>query len=257
MNLKDAYQIGNIIQYIRRIRSIKPTVKGEDLLLENLQWLESCLKENNVNHELQVKISRWIEKLDSNYEEKQEITDTDAEELYRDGSKWGTTLSRLLFERQVLELIRTGALNQKALLDTAIGKPSAFFDQKAWNDLSEIEKSDFSDAAKCLLAGVPTPAVMVALRGAEATVKKYFEFKTGDSAKEKMWGPIVRELKRRATELKIKDTFLGYLDYIRDAKRNFAEHPNKIFDQREAELIFMEVINLVQDTYAEILQASK
>ena len=67
---------------------------------------------------------------------------------------------------------------------------------------------------------------------------------------------MVEELESRAKELKIRHTFLGYLDYIRDAKRNFAEHPNKIFDQREAELIFMQVLNLVQDTYTEILQAS-
>ena len=253
MNLGDAFWLGNIIQYIKRARSIKPTVKGENLLLENFQRLETWLRENDLDHHLQGEVSQWIKKLDKNYKENQKITDVDARKLFRNASKWRDLLIRLLYGRRVLELIRTGALNQKALLDTSKGEPSAFFDEKTWNSLSDIEKSDFSNAARCLLAGIPTPAVMVALRGAEATVKKYYEFKIGKPSKKKMWGPMVKELESRAKELKIQGTFLGYLDYIRDAKRNFAEHPNKIFGQREAELIFMEVLNLVQDTYAEIL----
>ena len=247
--------MGYGLQYIKRSLSIKPNVKGENFLLESFRRLESHLKECDLNHNLQAEISQWIEKLDKNYEENKKITNDDAETLFREAIKWAETISRLLQERRVLELTRTGALNQKALLDAAVGEPSAFFEEKTWNALSDIEKSDFSNAAKCLLASIPTPAVMVALRGAEATIKKYYEFKTSDSAKEKMWGSVIKELKRCATELNIEDTFIGYLDYIRDAKRNFAEHPNKIFDQREAELIFMEVVNLVQDTYAEILEA--
>ena len=256
MNLDDVYWIGEIIQYIKRIRMTKPTVKGENLLLEALRRLESYLKGNDLNHGLQFEVSQWAKKLDKNYKEDQKIADDDGMKLYRDASEWGAVINRLLIERRVLELIRTGALNQKALLDLSKGETNAFFDEKTWNALSDIEKSDFSDAAKCLLTGTPTPAVMVALRGAEATVKKYYEFKIGEPPKKKVWGKMVKELESRAMELKIQDTFLGYLDYIRDAKRNFAEHPNKIFGQREAELIFMEVLNLVQDTYAEILQPS-
>lgn len=256
MNLDDAFWIGVVLQYCKRAKTAKPRVKGESHVLENLQWLDHCLKENDINHQLQDENSQWIKKLDKKYEENQKITDVDVSRLFRDATKWQNLMMRLLQERRVLELIRTGALNQKALIDLSKGEPSAFFDKKTWNVLSEIEKSDFSDAAKCLLVGIPTPAVMVSLRGAEATVKKYYEFKIGKPSKKKMWGPMVKELESRAKELKIRDTFLGYLDYIRDEKRNFAEHPNKIFGQREAELIFMEVLNLVQDTYAEMLQTS-
>ena len=256
MDLYDAFAIGIRLEYIVRSRSLRQTVKGEYLLLEALQKIETTLKENGMNHYLQNAISRWIKKLDKNYEEKQQITESDAIDLSQDARDWQLLIFRLMMERPVLELTRTGALNQKALLDASTGKPSAFFEEKTWNTLSDIEKSDFADAAKCLLTNTPTPAVMVALRGSEATIKKYYKFKTGKSAKKKTWGPIVDELESRAKELKIRKTFLGYIDYIRDAKRNFAEHPNKIFGQREAELIFMEVINLVQDTYTEILQAS-
>ena len=254
MNLNQAFWMGNIIRYLKLARSIKPTSK--DLYTE-FAFLEYTLSFVDLDDELEHEISKWVKKLAENYEKDSRITDDEALKLFQDATKWEDLINRLLLERPVLDLIRSGALNQKALLALSEGEPSAFIDEKTWNALSEIEKNDFSNAAKCLVAGIPTPAAMVALRGAEATVKKYYEFKTGDSAEKKMWGPIVRELKRRAKELKIKDIFLGYLDYIRDAKRNFAAHPNKIFDQREAELIFMEVINLVQDIYAEILQTSK
>ena len=253
MDLRDAFEMGHRLQYIRRSEWLEPNVKGEYLLLDNLKRFESLLKENDLNHDVQDDISKWIKKLDKNYEEEQEITKDDARRLSRKAREWQVLVSRLLGERRVLELIRIGALNQEALLALSKGEPSAFVDEETWNSLSDIEKSDFSDAAKCLLAGIPTPAVMVALRGAEATVKNYYKFKTGKSSKKKTWGPMVEELQSRAKELKIQGTFLGYLDYIRDAKRNFAEHPNKIFGQREAELIFMEVVNLVQDTYAEVL----
>lgn len=256
MNLHDAFFVGIIIQYLKRTKVIKPTVKGENLLLESLRWLESSVKQNDLDHELQPEISSWVKTLEKKYGEDQKIKGDDAWKLARDADRWRDLLARLLLERRVLELTRTGALNQKALLDISIGEPSAFFDEETWNALSAIEKSDFSDAAKCLLASIPTPAAMVALRGAEATVKKYYEFKIGEPAKRKVWGRIVKELESRAEELNIRGTFLGYLDYIRDAKRNFAEHPNKIFGQREAELIFMQVLNLVQDTYEEILQSS-
>jgi len=201
-------------------------------------------------------ISGWAKKLDENYDKDLRITDDEALKLFQDATKWEDLINRFLLERPVFELIRSGALNQKALLALSEGKPNAFIDDKTWNALSEIEKNDFSNSAKCLVVGIPTPAAMVVLRGAEATVKKYYEFKTGSSAEKKTWGSIVRELKSRAKELRIQETFLGYLDYIRDAKRNFAAHPNKVFGQRQAEFIFMEVINLVQDTYAEILEAS-
>lgn len=255
MKLRDAFWLGSKLHYVRRCEHIKPHVKGEDYLLQNLRTIESALKEHGLNHQVKNEIAQWIEKLDKKYGEKKSIDDDDATALHADCTRWERLISRLLFARPVLELTRIGTLNQQALIETSEGNPSAFFDEKTWSALSKIEKSDLSDAAKCLLAGISTPAAMVALRGAEATVKKYYGFKVGKPARKKQWGPMVEELESRAKELKVKKTFLGYLDYVRDAKRNFAEHPNTIFEQREAELIFMQVLNLVHDTYLEMSRA--
>ena len=185
MELLDAFSLGASIEYAKRSRWIKPYVKGEDYLLDDLKRLKSKLEKHDMNHRLISETSEWIKKLEKNYKEKQYVTETDAINLSLDASSWDDLAGRLLLERPVLELIKTGALNQKALLDTSKGEPSAFFEEKTWNGLSRIEKSDFSNAAKCLLAGIPTPAAMVALRGAEATVKKYHEFKIGKPSKRK------------------------------------------------------------------------
>jgi uncharacterized membrane protein len=118
--------------------------------------------------------------------------------------------------------------------------------------LTDIEKSDFSDAAKCLLLGTATPSVMVALRGAEASVRNYYQCKAQTDPGDKAWRQLTTELKNKATNLGIEDTFIGYLDYIGKAKRNFAQHPNKIYSLREAVIIFMQVVGLVEDIYLQI-----
>ncbi len=251
--MNDVFWIGMDVQYVRLCNSVKPYVKGETWLLSTLERLKRRVEECRLNSEVQQEVAAWIKKLSKNYKDKEEIRPKDMEQLNKDGDRWRDLLQEELLERILFEFLPSGALNQTELQKTSEGEPSAFFEEKIWNALSQIEKSDFSNSATCLLCGLPTPAVMVALRGTEATVKKYYEHKTGDNAQEKMWGPMIEELKRRSEELKIRATFLGYLDYIRDAKRNFAEHPNKIYDQRDAELLFMETVNLVQDTYTEMV----
>ncbi len=118
--------------------------------------------------------------------------------------------------------------------------------------MTDIEKNDLSDAAKCLLLGTATPSVMVALRGAEASIRNFYHNKTKMEPCEKTWRQLTQELKEKAKDLSIKDTFIGYLDYIGDAKRNFAQHPNKIYSLREAVMIFMQVASLIEDIYLQI-----
>jgi len=42
---------------------------------------------------------------------------------------------------------------------------------------------------------------------------------------------------------------ISNLDYIRKTKRNITQHPDKIFNQREAESVFMQLISTVHDLY--------
>ena len=116
-----------------------------------------------------------------------------------------------------------------------------------------IEKNDYADSAKCMLVGIPTPSVMVSLRGAEATLREYYKRKTQKDPKKLTWRQITKELKDNSKQWGLEENFIGFLDYIGDAKRNFAQHPNKIFSIREASIIFMQIIALVEDVYTKLL----
>ena len=46
---------------------------------------------------------------------------------------------------------------------------------------------------------------------------------------------------------------LNNLDFLRSEKRNIAQHPEKIFSQKEAERIFMDIISAVHDIYEDMV----
>ncbi|GAH05264.1 unnamed protein product, partial [marine sediment metagenome] len=130
--------------------------------------------------------------------------------------------------------------------------PSEYFPEHVWDKLTDIEKSDYSDSAKCFMLDSGTPSVMVSLRGAEASLRNYFETISGEPAEKKTWGQMTNALKTKAEELGIDDSFISFLDYIGKAKRNIAQHPNKIYSIREAVIIFMQTVAMVEDIYAKI-----
>lgn len=137
----------------------------------------------------------------------------------------------------MIEVFTEGTLNSKKLL----GGGGSFFPKDVWNMLSIIQKSDINDACNCLLTKSWTPSVMISLRAAEDSIRKFYEFKTGNDSKRKGWKNIIDELSNIAS---INKSLLGYLDYIREI-RNTAEHPDEIFDQMEAERVFHQVVNLI------------
>ena len=92
---------------------------------------------------------------------------------------------------------------------------------------------------------------MVVLRGAESAIRNFYQRKTNSDPENKTWRQLTTELKQKSKELDIDDSFIGYLDYYGSAKRNFAQHPNKIYDLKEAVIIFMQTIGLLGDIYSQ------
>lgn len=137
----------------------------------------------------------------------------------------------------MIEVFTEGTLNFKKLLEGGI----SFFPVHVWNNLSEISKSDLDDACMCLLTKSWTPAVMVSLRASEDSIRKFCVFKTGSDPQRKGWKNLLDEL---SSIKDINKTLLGYLDYIREI-RNTAEHPDKVFDQGEAERVFHQVVDMI------------
>lgn len=253
INLDEIYTLGLWVQYFRTIRSILPIVKAEgNNAIFGLQRIQAILQKHHCGEGLLVELKKLEEKLESKYDDKTQIEPADADELKNSANQWMNKITADLIKMNVIEITAQSGLNPKELLKMASKEPGEFISEEIWNKLTDIEKSDFSDAAKCLLMGTATAAVMVVLRGAEASIGNFYHCKTNNDPKEKTWRQLTTELKQNSETLGIDDSFIGYIDYYGSAKRNFAQHPNKIYTLREAVIIFMQIIGLVGDIYSQI-----
>jgi hypothetical protein len=252
LNLDDVYRLGLWVQRFRDASLVFPKAKGEGSLIYGLELVRETLEEYKIGRDCMEDLSQWKKKLDSKYDEKSEIDKGDAKQLVLDWTAWNERLHRDLREKRVVEIELRSGLNPDELLKMSNKQPSEYIQENVWNQLTQIEKSDFSDAARCLLLGTATPSAMVALRGAEASIRNYYRCITNKEPGEKTWRQITQELRNEAANLKVENTFIEYLDYIGDAKRNIAQHPNCIYSLREAVMIFMQVMSLVEDIYAHI-----
>lgn len=254
MDLFDAFVLGGDVEYLKNAEVIMPTAKergpGRELsLMDVLRRIRRNLTEFGINETMARLVEEWITKLRREYRAGQEIEQKDSEALGEDADTLEALLERALLDRPVIEFTRRGALNQRALIATSRGDSSSIFDEKIWDGLPIIAKSDFADAAKCLLFEASTPAAMIALRGMEGVIRGYYEFSIGRECGKKSLGSITKELR----SLPYANTkLLDYIDYLRSEKRNLAQHPDKVFTQREAERIFMEIISAVYDIHSEI-----
>lgn len=252
VNVDDMYKLGLWIHQFRVVEYVLPKVKGEGNLLSGMQTAKDISVELEIGGDCTAEIYEWIKRLNSNYDDESRIKKEDAQKLYNDSNRWNERFHRDLRKKNVLETKLESGLNPEELLKMANSKPSGFIREEVWNGLTEIEKSDFSDAARCLLLGAATPSVMVGLRGAEASVRNYYRCKTKMEPRDKTWRQLTTELKSEAAKFGIKDAFIGYLDYVGETKRNFAQHPNSVYTLKQAVIIFMQVVSLIEDIYTEI-----
>jgi hypothetical protein len=140
-----------------------------------------------------------------------------------------------------------GILNPEQLYNASSKNTNEFFGNVWWN-MSEIEREDFSESARCLLAQSWTSAAMIALRGLESILRKYYTFKTQQEVGKKGMYTLIDELQQIQG---ISQTLMGYLNYLRGI-RNTAEHPDRTFDQIGAETVFAQVAGAVREIYAEM-----
>lgn len=120
--------------------------------------------------------------------------------------------------------------------------------------LPPIARNDFEEAARCFVFQQYSAGAMLAMRGAEATLREFVYRLTGYEATQKdNWGKLVDELNKRngrGTSISIDPTLIAELDMRRE-QRNTLFHPN-IFrdatrtDWDEAEGYFDEAKNLAR-----------
>lgn len=237
MELKLIHEIGAIIEYLKRAAMKNFLVKNEDYVLDNLKRLLTYLEKNNLSNTTQQEVKKTIEELDKKYNENQNLDTIDSYTLERKTEVWRDRILNELENRPIIEIFTDSTLNYKKL----ISGPQTFFDKKIWERLSNISSNGLSDATLCLLVQAWTPAVMISLRVAEDIIRKYYKFKTKKSPEKMNIGSIIKSLEKIPD---VKKNLLGYLNYIKEL-RNSAEHPDKIFNQNEAERAFHEVINFI------------
>ena len=231
------YTQGMILNYLEHTPYTLPQVKGENFIIHNLRRIQNTLKEHNISTITQDEIEKTIQLLEISYTKRQLISKEDAVSLNENVIRWAHRIQAEFNEKIVIEIFTEGTLNFKKLL---VGGQS-FFPDDVWNSLSEISMSDLNDACLCLLTQSWTPAVMISLRASEDSIRNLYKIKTGKDVNKKAWNTIIKELKQVKD---INSNLLNYLDYVRGI-RNTADHPDKIFDQMEAERLFHQVVDMI------------
>lgn len=253
LDFADVLELGGTLGWIKCSDYGGHEVKGKGWLTDMLRQLGDFLIVCDIEDEIiSSEIEEWIKRLNRKYRAGQTISKKDGKELSDDSDRWDDSIYKALCGKPCIEF-QKGALNQRALILTSRGKPSVIFETKVWRTLPKIAQSDYADAAKCLLVGASTPATMVALRGMEAVIRRYYFLKTKKKAGKKNLGNIIEELRKIPD---INEQLIAYMDYIRSEKRNIAQHPTRVFNQKEAERIFMEIVSATHDVSPEMLRSS-
>ncbi len=100
----------------------------------------------------------------------------------------------------------------------------SFFPYTIFQELSAEAQYDFQQSSLCLLYGLYSAAIILAWRGAEASLQKYYQVVTGKEVSDgTTWGGIEKELENH--EPAIEKTLLSWVRSGRSLRNKYA-HPN-------------------------------
>ena len=234
----------NLYLVAKRLHTIDFSKSARDIA-DDLDWISNKLRENDVNEDVIDRVNDFSRELRSSATQILEYTKK--ESLKRNVEIWTSLIESHLKKRRILEPSKPGSLGQEQLYEVSKGNTSIFFGNVWWR-MSEIERNDFIEAARCLLMQSWTAAAMIALRGLEGILRKYYEFKTEKEHGNRGMYALIEELQKTEG---IKHTLMGYLNYLRGI-RNTAEHPDRVFNQTEAETVFIQVTGAAREIYQEM-----
>jgi hypothetical protein len=239
-----AWNLAYVVERCRSMSEFTPyqfvPVKGHNFILSVLQQQYPIIDElSNFFPNLiapRDSVRDWIAYLDKKYPEQQRMfgpsanLDTnDAKRLAGDVHSWFTEIMNA-YSKQGTVLVK------EETIDT-------IFPEQLLVKLDEMSRADLNDGITCILHLLPTPAAMILLRVAENIVRKYYAKTTGNTSDKVLWGEMLKELEQGQ---QIKKPLLGYLQYLKD-KRNEAEHPDKRFNQEEAERLLIQVKEFLEE----------
>lgn len=258
MNFFQPYILSYHICYLKIAVDSSWAVKVPGLggIHDALKTISFLVEANNIVLSIHNDIRKWIE-VTEKYKYNKALVNDDKHSLKNDLIVWNDRIKNELLSIPAICLYTKGILNYKRLQEGAC----KFFKREIWERLSITAQEDLNDAAKCLLCELPTPTVMISLRAVEDALRQYYKYKTKQHYYRKSWKAILNELlstnKTGARKHNVNKTLLALLDYIRENERNVAEHPDKRFEQEEAERIFSEVVKTIIEIYNDMPQQSK
>jgi len=240
LKLRNIVDVGVLLGRVRYEKH--GVVAGKDGLVKLLEKLYYAISEQQLDDQVRDQVYAAKSDLEKKYQYTQKTLDyADEEELKGNARVWMELVAKSVAARTAFESAKPIILNAESLMQAATDYSNPFFDDKVWRTLVEVARNDFKETVRCFMAAAWTAAAMTALRGAEAVLRQYYEFKTHAKGGEKPWAMIVQELEKMPD---VDKTLLGYLNFIRE-RRNETQHPEKTYDQRESENIFTVVINAV------------
>jgi len=238
-DLIDIFLMGRKTRYLKDCEYHTRRVKGEAFIIGNLEILKTRFEELNDKRTAK-QIDRFISYLRRKYKKEDGIKDSDGEDLGEKIKIWEDRALNLLSEKISIEVSLSTILNYSQLLEGSKG----FFEDSQLRKIPYIARKDLDDCCYCLLIGLSTPSALMALRVIEECLKGYYKRKTKKNPKKLEWGPLTDGIKKLPNYDK---DLITHLDNLRKNLRNKAMHPERRFDQREMEEIFVTVLRTVED----------
>ncbi len=249
--MRISWDLGYVYESCRKVtqHDAEIKVKGKNFILyvlKNTIPLTLALsKRYEEIKKISEEIEQWIKKFDEEYEleskekTKMFITLEDATKLEKQSSTWYETITNE-FKEPSTELIDLDKLGIEV--------------NKLSKMVGPIARKDLSDAYGCIGNGLPTPAVMIMNRVGEHMVKKFYKkIMKKEPPENSNWGDLEAALKK---ELGEKDHLIGLLQFRRN-KRNTAQHPGERYTQKQSELAFFQIQELIEEIHRRLKKTKK
>jgi len=143
-----------------------------------------------------------------------------------------------------LRLHEAYVLSEKRLgLEKLMNLPAQLFSSGTFDKLSELSKTDYNEAGKCIAFERYTAAAFHILRGTEQVLREFYLKKVKrNRVKKLLWYDITQSLKGRRG---IPDSLIAVLDSIREEYRNPTAHPEKIYGEDEVQSLFTHCADVI------------
>jgi len=127
----------------------------------------------------------------------------------------------------------------------------AFFDEETIEWLKNIKGlTEFHNACRALLVGLPTAAGFYLLRLCERVLRELYKKETGKDITKLTWGAILDELENYYKDE--KPNVLHIIKYLKEIRNSIA-HPDKYLSQKRAEQLLNFAISVIEEVRRELL----